>query len=117
MGTGRTDEFRKDAVRIALTSGLSRRQIAGDPGGGLSNLNKWVCGRFATTCISSCAEQKAVSTQPFTLIEFWPIPKVRHRIGLLPPDHLLRAMDRLCRSVVRASAAGANLLPDGQTVG
>mgnify|MGYP001240257739 CR=1 FL=1 len=29
MGTGRTDEFRKDAVRIALTSGLSRRPVAG----------------------------------------------------------------------------------------
>lgn len=28
MGTGRTDEFRKDAVRIALTSGLSRQQVA-----------------------------------------------------------------------------------------
>ena len=32
MGTVRTDEFRKDAVRIALTSGLSRKQIADDPG-------------------------------------------------------------------------------------
>ncbi len=30
MGTVRTDEFRKDAVRIALTSGLSRKQIADD---------------------------------------------------------------------------------------
>ena len=27
MGTVRTDEFRKDAVRIALTSGLSRKQM------------------------------------------------------------------------------------------
>jgi len=27
MGAGRTDEFRKDAVRIALTSGLSRCQV------------------------------------------------------------------------------------------
>ena len=35
MGTGRTDEFRKDAVRIALTSGLSRRQVADDLGVGL----------------------------------------------------------------------------------
>jgi transposase-like protein len=35
MGTGRTDEFRKDAVRIALTSGLSRRQLADDLGVGL----------------------------------------------------------------------------------
>ena len=42
MGTGRTDEFRKDAVRIALTSGLSRRQVADDLGVGMSTLNKWV---------------------------------------------------------------------------
>ena len=42
MGTGRTDEFRKDAVRIALTSGLSRRQVADDLGVGMSTLNKWI---------------------------------------------------------------------------
>ena len=42
MGTGRTDEFRKDAVRIALTSGLTRRQVADDLGVGRSTLNKWV---------------------------------------------------------------------------
>jgi transposase-like protein len=42
MGTGRTAEFRKDAVRIALTSGLLRRQVADDLGVGLSTLNKWV---------------------------------------------------------------------------
>lgn len=42
MGTGRTDEFRKDAVRIALTRGLTRRQVADDPGVALSTLNKWV---------------------------------------------------------------------------
>ena len=42
MVTGRTDEFRKDAVRIALTSGLSRRQIADDLGVGVSTLNPWV---------------------------------------------------------------------------
>ena len=41
MGTGRTDEFRKDAVRIARTSGLSRRQIADDLGAGVSTLNPW----------------------------------------------------------------------------
>jgi transposase len=41
MGTVRTDEFRKDAVRIALTGGLSRRQVADDLGVGMSTLNKW----------------------------------------------------------------------------
>jgi hypothetical protein len=40
MGIARTDEFRKDAVRIALTSGLSRKQIADDLGVGMSTLNK-----------------------------------------------------------------------------
>jgi transposase len=42
MSTGRTDEFRKEAVRIALTSGLSRRQVADDLGVGFSTSNKWV---------------------------------------------------------------------------
>ena len=40
MSSGRTDEFRKEAVRIALTSGLSRRQVADDMGVGFSTLNK-----------------------------------------------------------------------------
>ena len=42
MGTGRTDQFRKDPVRIALTSGLTRKQIADDLGVGMSTLNKWI---------------------------------------------------------------------------
>ena len=42
MGTGRMDEFRKDAVRIALTSGLSRQQVADDLGVGMSTLNKCI---------------------------------------------------------------------------
>jgi transposase len=41
MSTGSTDEFRKEAVRMALTSGLSRCQVADDLGGS-STLNKWV---------------------------------------------------------------------------
>lgn len=41
MGLKRTDEFRRDAVRIALTSGLTRKQVAGDLGIGMSTLNKW----------------------------------------------------------------------------
>ena len=42
MGHGRTDEFRKDAVRIALTSGLTHKQVADDLGVGMSTLNKWI---------------------------------------------------------------------------
>jgi transposase len=42
MRTKRTDEFRADAVRIALTSGLTRKQVASDLGVGVSTLNKWI---------------------------------------------------------------------------
>ncbi len=37
-----SEEFRLEAVRIALTSGLSRRRVAADLGIGLSTLGKWV---------------------------------------------------------------------------
>jgi transposase len=42
MGLKRTDEFRHDAVRIALTSGLTRKQVADDLGVGMSTLNRWI---------------------------------------------------------------------------
>ena len=42
MAKRNTDEFRRDAVRIATTSGLTRPQLSLDLGVGLSTLNKWV---------------------------------------------------------------------------
>ena len=42
MATRYTDEFRRDAVKIATTGGLTRPQIASDLGVGLSTLNRWV---------------------------------------------------------------------------
>ncbi len=52
MGTKRTDAFRADAVGIALTSGLTRRQVASDLGVGLSRLNKWVTAHRDTDMVS-----------------------------------------------------------------
>ena len=37
-----TDGFRRDAVRIATTGGLTGPQLSSDLGVGLSTLNKWV---------------------------------------------------------------------------
>ena len=42
MAAIHSDAFKRDAVRIATTSGLTRRQVASDLGVGLSTLNKWV---------------------------------------------------------------------------
>lgn len=42
MAHGHTEEFRREAVRIALTSGLTRKQVASDLGIGFSTLAKWI---------------------------------------------------------------------------
>ena len=42
MAAIHSEEFKRDAVRIATSSGLTRRQVASDLGVGLSTLNKWV---------------------------------------------------------------------------
>ena len=52
MGLTQTDEFRKDAVRIALTSGLTRKPMADDLGVGMSTLNKWITAHRDTDVVS-----------------------------------------------------------------
>ena len=52
VGLKRTDEFRQDAVRIALTSGLTRKQEADDLGVGKSTLNKWITAHRDTDVVS-----------------------------------------------------------------
>ena len=52
MGLKRTDEFRQDAVRIAQTSGLTRKQVADDLGVGMSTLNKWITAYRDTDVVS-----------------------------------------------------------------
>ena len=37
-----TPEFRSEAVRVALTSGLSRKRVAADFGIGFSTLSRWI---------------------------------------------------------------------------
>jgi len=38
----KSDAFKSEAVQLALTSGLTRKQVAADLGIGMSTLNKWV---------------------------------------------------------------------------
>ncbi len=42
MAHRHSEEFRREAVRIARTSGLTRKQVASDLGIGFSTLSKWV---------------------------------------------------------------------------
>ncbi len=42
MAQKATSEFRAEAVRIVLTSGLSRRPVGADLGIGFSTLSRWI---------------------------------------------------------------------------
>jgi transposase len=42
MSIKHTEDFKQEAVRIALTSGLPRRRVASDLGVGHSTLGKWI---------------------------------------------------------------------------
>lgn len=42
MGAKHTAEFRQEVVRVALTSSLTRKQVASDFGIGVSTLRQWV---------------------------------------------------------------------------
>ena len=52
MGLKQTEEFRQDAVRIGLTSGLTRKQVADVLGIGMSTLNKWITAHRDTDLVS-----------------------------------------------------------------
>ena len=52
MGLKQTEEFRQDAVRIGLTSGLTQKQVADDLGIGMSTLNKWITAHRDTDLVS-----------------------------------------------------------------
>ncbi|WP_152477368.1 IS3 family transposase [Roseovarius sp. THAF9] len=119
MGTGRTDEFRKDAVRIALTSGLTRRQVADDLGVGLSTLNKWVTAHRDTDVVSPedrelARENERLRRENRILKEERDIPKKSHPVLREPKAMRFRfveehrgafPIDRLCQ-VLNVSTRG-----------
>ena len=52
MGLKQTEEFCQNAVRIGLTSGLTRKQVADDLGVGMPTLNKWITVHRDTDMVS-----------------------------------------------------------------
>lgn len=52
MAKDRGAEFRKEAVRLAQNSGLTRKQLSADLGVGLSTHNRWVSEERNTELLS-----------------------------------------------------------------
>ena len=60
-----TDEFRRDALRIVITSGMTRPQVSSDLGVGLSTLNKWVQQHQHDDLMSGCMKTLRRRTTAF----------------------------------------------------
>ncbi len=65
MAKKHTEEFRRDAVRMALNSGLTRLQLSSDLGVGVSTLNKWVQkhplpGRVSGAAVAWCRQGRGI---------------------------------------------------------
>jgi len=57
------NEFSKEAIRLALTSGLTRQQVAEDLGIGFSTLNRWVqkvAGPLSADCFAIACRQRII---------------------------------------------------------
>jgi len=52
MKLKKSDTFKSEAVQLALTSGLTRKEVAVDLGIGFSTLNKWVAEHKHTDLMS-----------------------------------------------------------------
>ena len=62
-GNRQNGEFRKDAVRIALTSGLARKQIADELDVSMSTLNKWITAHRDTDVVSGEDRELALENE------------------------------------------------------
>lgn len=86
-GNRPTPEFRREAVRLALTSGRTRREIAEDLGIGLSTLTRWLSqerdvSEPAETPVDLRAELKRLRRENAVLKQERDI--LKNRRGLLP---------------------------------
>ncbi|MFM8542483.1 MAG: transposase [Chakrabartia sp.] len=66
-----SEEFKREAVRIALTSGLPRERVAADLGIGKSTLGKWLA-QYRPTDLTSAPQADLARVQRW--VERWVIP-------------------------------------------
>ena len=60
MGIRRTKEFRNEAVRVSLISGLLLKQVTDELGIGLSTLGKWIAARKYDELMSESHDDKDI---------------------------------------------------------
>lgn len=80
MAIKHTEDFKQEAVRIALTSGLPRRRVAADLGVGLSTLGKWVSQYQPTDLVSAPQADLARENERLRVTALWALPAAENRI-------------------------------------
>jgi transposase len=75
-----TEDFKQEAVRIAVSSGLSRRRVAADLGVGLSTLGKWVSQYRPTDMVSAPQADLACENERLRVTALRALPAAENRI-------------------------------------
>jgi transposase len=105
-----SEDFKREAVRIALTSGLSRERVAANLGVGKSTLGKWIAHYRPTDLVAEpqadlARENERLRLENRILKEERDI--LKNRPGSGPPA---RGRNGLCYGADRRVAAGSLLV-------
>jgi len=105
-----TEDFKQEAVRIALTSGLSRRRVAVDLGVGLSTLGKWISQYRPTDLVSAPQADLARENERLRL-ENRILKEEREILKRLPSSSRASASEVRIRAQLAACLASGDALP------
>ena len=86
-----SEEFKHEAVRIALTSGLLRERVAKDLGIGKSTLGKWLAQYRAADLVSAPQADLARENERLRVTALWALPAAENRVLKEERDILKKA--------------------------
>ena len=86
-----TDEFKREAVRIALSSGLPRERVASDLGVGKSTLHKWISQYRPSDLIAAPQADLARENERLRVTALRALPAAENRVLKEERDILKKA--------------------------
>ncbi len=105
-----TEDFKREAVRIVVTSGLSRRRVAADLGVGLSTLGKWVS-QYRPTDMVSAPQADLARENDRLRLENRILKEEREILKRLPSSSRASGREVRVRAQLAACLASGNVVP------
>jgi transposase len=95
MSIKHTEDFKQEAIRIALSSGLPRARIASDLGVGKSTLGKWISVCRPTDMPVAPQADLAKESERLRVTALWALPTAEVRVLREEREILKKAQGRM----------------------